>query len=159
MYRGECIGYVASRQIRRLSLLLKPQYHPLLTGLLQFSVFLSDDTFKEQRMWLLCPSQSKPNANKRQSILVQFPPYLRRRLTSLYDRQAVHHGCYGNCSSSGFAVAINVLLYKQSERAAQSVRDVKLRGQMRLDGLNTFSPKGYVWAKTKQQLFWHKTYF
>lgn len=63
---------------------------------------------------------------------------MRRRLTSLHDRQFVQHGCYGNCSSSGFAAAaaaaivvIGVLLRKQSERSARSVRDVKTQERSR----------------------------
>lgn len=67
-------------------------------------------------------------------------------LTSLHDGQFVQHSCYGNCTSSGLAAAaiiISVLLRKQSERSAWSVRDVKAqRGQTRLGGCSVFLLKG-----------------
>lgn len=91
------------------------------------------------------------------SILVHFPPYVRRRLTSPRDRHFVQHGCYGNCSSSGFtaaAIIIGVLLRKQSERSAPSVRDVETQSsQTRLSRRSAFSLKGYVWAKNQLGTF------
>lgn len=42
----------------------------------------------------------------------------------------------------------SVLLRKQSERSARSVRDVKAQsGPTRLSGRSAFPLKGYVWAK------------
>lgn len=160
MYRGKCIGYMAFRQIRRLSLLLKPQYSSLLTGLLKFSFFLSFLKATPLR-YKECDYYAPHNQS-------QTP--IR---DSLFWSNFLHIcvGAWRHCMTDRpcttvameTAAPLGLLLLSMCSfinrvRGAQSVRDAKLRGQMRLDGLNTFSPKGYVWAKTKQQLFWHKTF-
>lgn len=95
----------------------------------------------EQGFGFLRGSQSDLSTNNmnQRSILVQFPPWVRRCLTSLHDRQLVQHGCYGNCSSFGFAAAaivIAVLLRKQSE-VCLSTRDVKKKKAARRGSATT----------------------